>query len=134
MINCIKSGRYFRIGRGGARKSMVCATDVVSILPVVAQKGGIYNLTDGYHPTFAELEDSITNSLHMKPVKQMPVFVALLAGITGSILEKVSGKKMPINRRAVIKIRSPLTFSDRKAREELGWQPTGVLEQINEML
>ncbi len=134
MIKGIRSGRYFRIGKGAARKSMVWAADVASILPVVAQKGGIYNLTDGYHPTFAELEDGITNSLHMKPVKKIPVFVALLAGMVGSILEKITGKKMPINSSTVVKITSTLTFSDQKARKEIGWQPSGVLGHINEML
>ena len=134
MINGIKSGRYFRIGKGTARKSMVWASDVASILPDIAIIGGIYNLTDGYHPGFAELEDAITNSLHRNPVKNMPIFIANIVGIAGSTIEFITHKKMPINKAVVSKITSPLTFSDDKARTELGWKPSGVLSHINEML
>jgi nucleoside-diphosphate-sugar epimerase len=134
MINGIKSGRYFRIGNGSARKSMVWAADVASILPSLAQKGGVYNLTDGYHPDFAELENEITASMHVKPVKKMPFLLAYIAGIAGSILENITNRKMPINIGMVQKITSPLTFSDQKARSEIGWNPSGVLEHINEML
>ena len=134
MINGIKSGRYFRIGNGYARKSMVWAADVASILPVIAQKGGVYNLTDGYHPGFAELEDAMTNSLHIKAVKTMPLYLANIAGIAGSTIEYITGKKMPISKGMVAKIISSLTFSDHKARNEIGWKPSAVLSHINEML
>jgi len=134
LISGIKSGRYFRIGNGKARKSMVWAADIASVLQVISEKGGIYNLTDGYHPTFEELEDGITSSLGLRQVKKISTFIATMAGIVGSILGNMTGKKMPIDRKTVAKITSPLTFSDLKAREEIGWRPSGVLGHINEML
>src|SRR5438552_3280024 len=60
MLNAIKSGKYFRLGRGAARKSMVLASDVAEIFPKLAQTGGIFNFTDGIHPSFYELENAIT--------------------------------------------------------------------------
>uniref|UniRef100_UPI003D7F87D5 NAD-dependent epimerase/dehydratase family protein n=1 Tax=Pedobacter sp. TaxID=1411316 RepID=UPI003D7F87D5 len=52
MINGIKNGYYFNIAGGKAKKSMVLAEDVAQIIPKVSTIGGIYNLTDGYHPNF----------------------------------------------------------------------------------
>jgi nucleoside-diphosphate-sugar epimerase len=134
MIKGIKSGRYFRIGKGDARKSMVWAADVAAILPVLAQKGGIYNFTDGRHPSFAELEDAITLSLKLKPVKKLPYIVAKFAAVAGTLAEKMTGKKMPINNRLIQKITSQLTFSDERAKRALGWAPSPVLDHIKDMV
>ncbi|MGY0038959.1 NAD-dependent epimerase/dehydratase family protein [Pedobacter sp. NJ-S-72] len=59
MINGIKKGYYLNIAGGKAKKSIVLATDVTEILLKTAEIGGIYNLTDGYDPSFAELADNI---------------------------------------------------------------------------
>lgn len=134
LINGIKTGRYFRIGKGNARKSMVWAADIAKILPKLAQNGGVYNFTDGYAPSFSELEDAITAALKLKPVKKMPIILAKLVGLTGTIIEKLIGIKMPINNGMLLKITSKLTFSDEKARTELGWNPSRVLSHVNEMI
>src|SRR5690606_10477594 len=57
MVNGIRLGRYLSVGQANARKSMVWAEDVARIIPVVAERGGVYNLTDGHHPSFSELEE-----------------------------------------------------------------------------
>lgn len=134
MIKGIKSGRYFRIGSGNAKKSIVLANDVARVIPALAAKGGIYNLTDGYHPSFRELENGITASLNLKKVKTLPYFVAASAAVAGSILESVTGKRMPFSRRILGKISSNLTFSSAKAEKELGWKPEPVLQHIKEIV
>jgi GlcNAc-P-P-Und epimerase len=134
MIKGIKTGRYFRIGNGAARKSMVWAGDIAEIIPGLARKGGIYNFTDGYHPSFAELENAITKALNLPDVKMIPMPLAKMAALAGTIIEKITGKKMPLSNRVIKKIILPLTFSDQKARSELNWKPTPVLNHIKEIV
>ncbi|SFA42216.1 Nucleoside-diphosphate-sugar epimerase [Pedobacter suwonensis] len=124
MIKGLKKGYYFNIAGGKARKSMVMAADVAKIIPVAAKIGGIYNLTDGYHPSFEELSMSIAKQLSKGHPVNLPLWLAkVLAGL-GDIL----GNKSPINTRKLVKIRADLTFDDRYAREQLNWNPKSVLE------
>ena len=66
MIKGIKKGYYFNISGGKARKSIVLAEDVAAIIPVAAKIGGVYNLTDGYHPSFNELSAEIARQFQHK--------------------------------------------------------------------
>jgi nucleoside-diphosphate-sugar epimerase len=126
MLRAIDRGYYFNIGGGKARKSMVLAQDVASIIPVVAPKGGIYNLTDGFHPSFDELSFAITLSKSKRIPLNLPLFLAKLMGFFGDFL----GEKAPINSLKLKKITSDLTFDDSKARSSLNWNPQSVLEYL----
>lgn len=126
MIKGIKTGRYLRIGKGNARKSIIMASDIAAIIPKAAEIGGIFNLTDGYHPTFAQLEELIAGQSGKPTPKSIPVGVARLLGWTGDII----GKKFPVNSDTIKKITSNLTFNDSKARKELGWSPRKVLDHF----
>jgi nucleoside-diphosphate-sugar epimerase len=125
MINSIKKGYYFNVGGGVARKSIVLAQDVAEIIMNVAEVGGVYNLTDGYHPSFAELSVAIAAQLNKKaPSLNMPVFVAKLLGKFGDLL----GERAPVNSAKIQKITSDLTFNDDKARLLLKWKPKAVID------
>ena len=124
MINALAKNRYFSIANGRARKSIVLGTDVAAIIPAAARTGGIFNLTDGYHPTIAELETVICSQLKRKPPSSIPLWMAKSLGIIGDIL----GDRTPINSDIVQILTSTLTFSDAVAREQLGWSPRPVLK------
>ena len=124
MIIGIVGGYYFNIGGGIARKSMVLATDVAAIIPKSAEIGGIYNLTDGDHPSFSELSALIAKQLGKKRPGNISIGLAKALAKAGDIL----GLKAPINSDKLTKIISDLTFDDSKARRELNWNPTPVLE------
>ncbi|MDB5002313.1 MAG: UDP-galactose-4-epimerase [Mucilaginibacter sp.] len=124
MINGIKRGHYFNIAGGKARKSMVLAEDVAKIIPVAANVGGIYNLTDGHHPSFSELSQIIAKQLGKSKPLNIPMWIATLMAMTGDLM----GAKAPINSNKLIKITSDLTFDDTKAQKLLGWNPTLVLK------
>ena len=121
MLNAIKKGYYFNIGGGKAKKSMVLADDVALFIPIIAPIGGIYNLTDGEHPTFSSLSMAIAK----KKIPNLPLILAKIAGTIGDLL----GSKAPLNSIKIKKIISDLTFDDSKARE-LGWNPQSVLEYL----
>jgi len=130
MIKGISSGKYLSIGNATARKSIVWAEDIGKIIPVIAGTGGIFNLADGYNPSFSELEVYIAEALKVKKVRKIPFAVAkLIAGI-GDLL----GERSPINTDKLKKLTSTLTFDDSRARKLLDWNPTPVLDKIPEMI
>ena len=124
MIKGIKRGYYFNIAGGRAQKSMVLASDVAQCILKVSEIGGIYNLTDGYHPTFNELSRTISLQLGRKFVPNMPLFFAKFFAKIGDLI----GDKFPINSNKLSKIISPLTFDDTKARKAFGWNSSPVIE------
>lgn len=125
MIQGIKTGKYLRFGRGKTRKSVVLAQDVASVLPALLERGGTYNLTDGYHPSFAELENEISQQLGKAPPRAVPLSVAHLLGKVGDVVGR-----FPVNSSTVHKMTSDLTFDDAKARGRLNWAPRRVLDHL----
>ena len=124
LIKSIRKGYYFNIGGGKARRSMVLIQDVAKYVEAASQIGGIYNLTDGYHPSFSEFSNIISLQLKKGKPRNIPFFVAKIIAKLGDIL----GSRFPINTNKYIKMTSDLTFDDSKAREYFGWNPTPVLK------
>ncbi len=124
MIDGIKKGYYFNIDGGRAKKSIVLAEDVAKIIPVAAKIGGIYNLTDSYHPAFFELSRIIAGQLNKPIPLNIPKFFATFIAKIGDFM----GDGFPINSKKIKKITSDLTFDDSKAKRLLDWQPMSVLE------
>lgn len=129
MINGIKKGYYFNIDGGHARKSMVLATDVADFIPNVFGKSGVYNLTDGFHPSFKELSEQVGEVLQINP-KNMPFVLAKTLAFSGDVF----GRKFPIDSHRLKKIISSLTFNDEKARQELDWNPKPVLAEVKKLV
>lgn len=126
MINGIKTNRYFRIGNGKSKKSVLMAEDIARIIPNLAKIGGIYNLNDDYNPSFAELEILIANQLHKKNPISIPYWCSKGIALIGDIL----GDKFPLNSIKLNKIIKNLTFSNEKAKKKLEWQPLDVLSNF----
>jgi nucleoside-diphosphate-sugar epimerase len=126
MINGIHYGYYFNVGGGKAQKSMVLAKDVASIIATAAKVGGVFNLTDGYHPTFFELSYSISQQLNKRRVLNLPIIIAKIFAFIGDII----GNDFYINSSKLRKLTSNLTFDDSKARTIIGWKPHNVLEEF----
>jgi nucleoside-diphosphate-sugar epimerase len=126
MIRSIKRGYYFNIAGGFAKKSMVLGKDVATTIMEASYIGGIYNLTDGFHPSFRELSLCISKKMKMTYIPNMPLFIAKLLAKFGDIF----GHSFPINSNKLTKITSTLTFNDNKARNAFGWNPTPVLNGL----
>jgi len=122
MTRAMRRGYYLRIGDGRARKSMVNASDLARFVPALQGLEGTYNLTDGHHPSLAELDTLIAEKLGRK-VRSLPDRMADLLARLGDAVPA-----FPFNSYRLEKLRRELTFSDEKARRELGWSPRTVLE------
>ncbi|RDC54251.1 NAD-dependent epimerase/dehydratase family protein [Pedobacter chinensis] len=126
MIKGIKKGYYFNISKESIRKSIVMAEDVAKIIPKSLKTTGIFNLTDGYHPSFQELANLIAEQLNYPLPKSIPKWISKMLIFSA----KKFGFISPINAYKFQKLTSSLTFDDSKAREILGWNPGKVLEKF----
>lgn len=124
MVEGIKSGRYLSIAGGKARKSVLMVQDIARLLPALIEKGGVYNVCDDSQPSFCELEALVAEQLGKKKPASIPYFIAKSMALVGDLL----GSKAPINSLKLRKITESLTFSNKKAKEALNWQPLDVLE------
>ena len=124
MVNGVRKGFYMNIAGGKVVKSILMAEDIARILPLVAKKGGTYNVCDTRQPSFGELSVSVARQLGKGKPLNIPYWMAWCMAKVGDLL----GSKAPINSYKLEKMTQSLTFSNEKARKELGWEPLDVLE------
>jgi nucleoside-diphosphate-sugar epimerase len=116
MEKAIRKGYYFRLGTGNARRSMVNAVDVAKLIPSLIEMNGVYNLTDGLHRSFAEM-DTFLAQKHGKNIKKIPVWMGKWVAKLGDFIPG-----FPLNTYRLGKLEQSLTFNDDKARRELNWK------------
>lgn len=126
MAKGIKTGKYFSIGKGESRKSILMVNDIANLVPLLIKNPGIYNLCDSHHPSFKELEVLISKQLGKSQPKSIPYPIAKSLACIGDLI----GNKAPINSSKLEKITKSLTFSNEKAMRELAWEPLNVLENF----
>lgn len=124
MVKAIKKGFYFNISGGKAKKSMVFIDDIPRYILKAAQTGGVYNLTDGYHPSFLEISNLLSKQLNKNKSLNIPFWVAKIISFFGDFI----GNKAPINSKKLNKMVSSLTFNDNKARKAFNWKPSPILK------
>lgn len=123
MVKGIQKGFYLNIAGGKVKKSILMAEDIARLLPLLEEKGGIYNVCDSYQPTFGEISASVAKQLGKHKPVSIPYWMAWCMAKIGDLF----GNKAPINSYKLEKITKSLTFSNDKARKELGWEPLDVL-------
>lgn len=126
MIRGIKKGFYLNIAGGKVQKSILMADDIANLIPLVKDKGGIYNVCDTDQPSFGQLSKLIARQLGKQPPISIPYWVAKSLALVGDVL----GNRFPINSQRLNKLTQSLTFSNQKAVQELGWTPLKVLENL----
>ena len=124
MVNGIKKGFYMNIAGGKVVKSILMAEDIARLVPLMEEKGGIYNVCDTRQPSFGEISKSVAKQLGKGNPISIPYWIAWCMAKVGDLL----GNKAPINSYKLEKMTKSLTFSNEKARKELNWEPLDVLE------
>ena len=124
MVKGIKKGYYMNIAGGKVVKSILMAEDIANILPLIAEKGGIYNVCDTFQPSFGQISESVAKQLGKHKPINIPYWMAWCLAKAGDCL----GNKAPINSYKLEKMTKSLTFSNEKARRELNWEPMDVLK------
>ena len=123
MVNGVKKGFYMNIAGGKVVKSILMAEDIARIMPALVEKGGVYNVCDTFQPTFGQISKSIAEQLGKSRPICIPMWMAKCMALAGDLLGTIA----PINSYKLEKMTKNLTFSNEKARKELGWEPLDVL-------
>lgn len=124
MVNGIKKGLYMNIAGGKVVKSILMAEDIARLIPLLEERGGIYNVCDTRQPSFGEISASVAKQLGKHKPISIPYWIAWCMAKVGDVL----GYKAPINTYKLEKMTKSLTFSNEKARHELNWEPLDVLD------
>lgn len=124
MVQGIKKGYYMNIAGGKVIKSILMAEDIARLIPLLEERGGVYNVCDTRQPSFGEISMSVAKQLGKGKPLNIPYWMAWCMAKVGDLL----GNKAPINSYKMEKMTKSLTFSNEKARRELGWEPLDVLE------
>ena len=85
MAKAICNGYYFRISDGCARRSMVHVKQLSQFIPSLLGKNGIFHLTDGHHPTYAEVEDFYANKFN-KTIYSLPFLLLKFISFFGDFI------------------------------------------------
>jgi nucleoside-diphosphate-sugar epimerase len=123
MVKGIKKGFYVNLAGGKVKKSIMMVQDIATLVELVKDKGGVYNVCDDYNPTFGEISVSIAKQLGKHKPFNMPYWMAWCLAKVGDLM----GHKAPFNSYRLTKMTESLTFSNEKAKRELGWKPLDVL-------
>jgi GlcNAc-P-P-Und epimerase len=123
LLDRMRNSGFRIIGSGAARRSALHVTDLGKHLVGWENIEGIYNLTDGYHPTFAEWFDYANRNHDLRQRKHIADWAARILSGMGDLIPG-----FPYHSRLYYQLSSELTFSDQKARQELGWSPKPVID------
>jgi nucleoside-diphosphate-sugar epimerase len=134
LIEAIRRGRFFIIGDGANRKSMVAVENVVDAALLVAgnekSRNQIYNVCDSRAYTLSEIAATIAAALGRSPqFIHVPFGVALLMGKVADVISRASGLTLPLSADRVRKLAGNTRYSARKIERELGFRPGVELRQ-----
>lgn len=106
MVNAIRKGFYLNIAGGKVCKSVLMAEDIARLIPLLIEKGGVYNVCDTNQPTFGEISWSVAKQLGKRKPISIPYWMAWCMAKVGDLL----GSKAPIDSYKLSKMTESLTF------------------------
>lgn len=126
MIDGIKKGFYFRIGKGLAKRSLIASSDIGPLVLKLKGKKGVFNIADSSYPMIKEI-DLFIGGLHNKRIKVLPDFAVKLLAKIGDLFSF-----FPFNTVKYQKLTNSLTFSNEKILKEVDWVPSYCLNDLKE--
>jgi 2-alkyl-3-oxoalkanoate reductase len=130
IITAIERGKFMYLGTGESPISLCYVGNLVDALIRAARTeaaaGRLYHITDGAPVTRRQLVQFLSDELGLlRPQKKLPLGVAKVLMHLMETKAKLTGaKEAPLLNRFRVKFLStPLTFSIRRAQEELGYGP-----------
>jgi len=120
MKQALERGYFFLVGQKDVHKSIVHVNDVANVIDSLLTVKGVYNLTDGLHPSFKAISNFVAPK---NRIKNIPNWVAYYLAKCGDLI----GPKLPFNSAMYTNMISTLTFDDKKAKEAFDWQPKSAL-------
>jgi nucleoside-diphosphate-sugar epimerase len=132
-IEVIKAGKMILIDGGRHLCKPVFIANLMDGLMLCAQKeqaiGEAINLTDGSPIPWRDFFGAYGRMLGEESFPSLPYSLAWSAALLFEIQAKITGKKASFTRSAVQSLRSSNSFSNKKAKSILNWEPRFNLEQ-----
>lgn len=132
-VEVIKSGKMILIDGGKHMCKPIFITNLIDGLMLCAKKdqaiGEIMNLTDGYPVPWKDFFGAYGRMLGKETFPSLPYALAWVAALIFEIQARITGKKASFTRSAVNSLRSSNSFSNKKAKMLLAWEPRFNLEQ-----
>lgn len=132
-VEVIKSGKMILIDGGRHMCKPVYISNLIDGLLICARKdqaiGEIFNLTDGYPVPWKDFFRAYGRMLGKSSFPSLPYSLAWTAALLFEIQAGTTGKKASFTRSAVQSLRSSNSFSNKKAKKILNWEPRFDLEQ-----
>jgi nucleoside-diphosphate-sugar epimerase len=137
MLSLLKkasAGKSLPFGAISNRRSMVYVDNVAEAIYATLNSpnsgGETYIVSDKMPYSTKELYEAIGQAFGMeRPTYWVPPIFLRMMGWTGSLLEAVIRKPMPVNREMIQRIMGDLVFSSEKLHDELGFTPSYSLQQ-----
>ncbi len=132
LTEALRKGRFFFIGKGDNRRTLVHYSDVVQAALLAADKavgGSVYNVTDGSVHTMNAITASICHALGRKVPRLHFPLLPVKIGVAGvETAATALGVKPPVSRSLLGKLVEDIAVDGSKIQHELGFRPRFSLE------
>jgi nucleoside-diphosphate-sugar epimerase len=123
----IKSRRFMLVGRGQGLMTPVYVDDLVAAIALALTnpeaRGQAFTVWDGHAVTCAEFFGNYARMLGRSRIPRLPRRLAVAAGAAQEAAARVTGRPPAFTRNAVTFVTRRAVYSNRRAREVLGWEP-----------
>ncbi|MBR3766337.1 MAG: NAD-dependent epimerase/dehydratase family protein [Muribaculaceae bacterium] len=127
MVNGIYRGYYFHFKNNSARRSVVHAVDVSHVVRLISPIGGIFNVTDGAHPSVYDLAEAFAYRMGNRRIYTIPMWMARLAAKCGDV---VGYNNSPITTVKLSHLTDTLTFNSDAISKVIDWTPNVVTNYL----
>ncbi|MBU1364656.1 MAG: NAD-dependent epimerase/dehydratase family protein [Gammaproteobacteria bacterium] len=140
MGRLVRKGVFPPLPETGNRRSLVHVDDVVSAMCLVAEddraNGRTYIVASHEAPSGRQLFDALRAAQGLQPCGwAMPEGLFRLAGRAGDVIERLAGRRMPLDSEVVSRLLDSACYSPARIDKELGWRARVPLaEGLREML
>ena len=133
MFRMVSKKRYPVIGSGKGLINAVYITDLLDATLLLLNKkecwGKDFIIADDRAYTLKEFSNLVAKACNVSSPMKVPYSVAYVSGAGFEILEKVTGKRLPLSRSRVKNVARSRSFLIGKAIRELGYQPKVHFEE-----
>ena len=125
--------QFMLVGRGEGIMTPVYVDDLVEAIVLALlrpdARGQAFTVWDGEPVTCAEFFGYYARMLGRDGLPRLPRPLAMVAGAAQELAARFTGKPPTFTRNAITFVSRKATYSNRRARELLGWEPQVTLEE-----
>jgi nucleoside-diphosphate-sugar epimerase len=126
-LEAIKRRRFMLVGKGEGLMTPVYVDDLVAAIALALEKpearGQAFTVWDGHAVTCAEFFGHYARMLGRSRIPRLPRPLAAAAGAAQEAAARVTGRPPAFSRNAITFVTRRAPYSNRRAREVLGWEP-----------